>query len=93
MNPADVEDAAREVLAFWFEELAPAQWWKVDPALDDPLGQGAERGEGRQHAAQIVRPAQAFLAVEARRMGRPRRRGRLLERACKRRLDRHQYCP
>jgi uncharacterized protein (DUF924 family) len=22
------------VLRFWFEELAPAQWWKVDPALD-----------------------------------------------------------
>ena len=22
------------VLRFWFEELAPAQWWKVDAALD-----------------------------------------------------------
>jgi uncharacterized protein (DUF924 family) len=22
------------VLRFWFEELSPAQWWKVDPALD-----------------------------------------------------------
>lgn len=22
------------VLRFWFEELTPAQWWKVDPALD-----------------------------------------------------------
>lgn len=22
------------VLQFWFEELTPAQWWKVDPALD-----------------------------------------------------------
>jgi uncharacterized protein (DUF924 family) len=23
-----------EVLRFWFEELTPAQWWKVDAALD-----------------------------------------------------------
>ena len=23
-----------EVLRFWFEELAPAQWWKVDAELD-----------------------------------------------------------
>lgn len=22
------------ILRFWFEELSPAQWWKVDPALD-----------------------------------------------------------
>lgn len=22
------------VLRFWFDELAPAQWWKADPALD-----------------------------------------------------------
>ncbi len=24
----------QSVLRFWFEELAPAQWWKVDPDLD-----------------------------------------------------------
>ncbi len=24
----------RSVLQFWFTEIAPAQWWKVDPALD-----------------------------------------------------------
>lgn len=23
------------VLAFWFEEIQPAQWWKVDPAFDE----------------------------------------------------------
>ena len=23
-----------EVLRFWFEEITPAQWWKVDPAFD-----------------------------------------------------------
>ncbi|MEN9420520.1 MAG: hypothetical protein RI988_4141 [Pseudomonadota bacterium] len=28
-----------EILAFWFEELEPAQWWRVDPALDDAIGQ------------------------------------------------------
>ncbi len=25
---------AHDVLAFWFEEITPAQWWKVDPAFD-----------------------------------------------------------
>ena len=23
-----------EVLSFWFQELKPAQWWRVDPELD-----------------------------------------------------------
>lgn len=23
-----------DVLRFWFDEIAPAQWWKVDPAFD-----------------------------------------------------------
>jgi len=30
---ADVP-AYSAVLRFWFEELSPAQWWKVDPELD-----------------------------------------------------------
>ncbi len=25
------------ILQFWFEELAPAQWWRADPALDDTI--------------------------------------------------------
>ena len=25
------------ILSFWFGELSPAQWWKVDPALDAAL--------------------------------------------------------
>lgn len=25
------------ILRFWFEELAPAQWWRVDPALDETI--------------------------------------------------------
>jgi uncharacterized protein (DUF924 family) len=28
------EAAYQPVLRFWFEELSPAQWWKVDPELD-----------------------------------------------------------
>ena len=24
----------QSVLRFWFEEILPAQWWKVDPAFD-----------------------------------------------------------
>ena len=26
---------ARHILSFWFEDIQPAQWWKVDPAFDD----------------------------------------------------------
>lgn len=36
-----------EVLRFWFEELAPAQWWRADTALDARI---AERF-GALHAA------------------------------------------
>lgn len=28
---------AEGVLRFWFEELAPAQWWRADPALDQEV--------------------------------------------------------
>ena len=28
-----------DILAFWFEELEPAQWWRADPALDDAISQ------------------------------------------------------
>jgi uncharacterized protein (DUF924 family) len=31
------ESMAQDVLDFWFRELAPAQWWSVDPALDATL--------------------------------------------------------
>ncbi len=27
----------QDVLRFWFEEIQPAQWWKVDPALDHTM--------------------------------------------------------
>ncbi len=40
------------ILEFWFGELEPSQWWKVDPALDDqikvrflPIMESAARGE------------------------------------------------
>jgi uncharacterized protein (DUF924 family) len=26
-----------QVLAFWFEEIDPKQWWEVDPAFDDSI--------------------------------------------------------
>ena len=26
-----------EVLRFWFAEIAPSQWWKVDPAFDEAI--------------------------------------------------------
>lgn len=29
---------AADILAFWFDEIAPAQWWKVDPAFDALIG-------------------------------------------------------
>ncbi|NLF55559.1 MAG: DUF924 domain-containing protein [Thauera phenolivorans] len=42
----------RKVLAFWFEETEPRQWWAVDPAFDGrlserflPLLEQAARGE------------------------------------------------
>ncbi|MBH9551269.1 DUF924 family protein [Inhella gelatinilytica] len=28
-----------DVLAFWFQEIPPAAWWRVDPAFDDQLRQ------------------------------------------------------
>lgn len=39
------------VLQFWFEELSPAQWWKVDPALDRLI---AERFESLHRQAAEV---------------------------------------
>ena len=33
MTPTVAED----VLRFWFAELAPAQWWRVDPVLDETI--------------------------------------------------------
>ena len=44
--------SAPHILDFWFKELTPAQWWKVDPALDRRIAerfldtlQRAARGE------------------------------------------------
>lgn len=56
------------VLQFWFEEIDPAQWWRVDPAFDAALAQrfGALhaaaqagelwswRGEPRGRLAEII---------------------------------------
>lgn len=39
-----------EVLRFWFEEIQPAQWWKVDPAFDALVGErfGALHAQARR---------------------------------------------
>jgi uncharacterized protein (DUF924 family) len=29
--------AYQPILDFWFEELSPEQWWKIDPALDQRI--------------------------------------------------------
>ena len=52
------------VLQFWFHEVAPAQWWKVDPAFDrliaDRFGRYPHRNAvlGRESTPE----EQAFLA-------------------------------
>lgn len=38
MPPVGISPAA--VLAFWFDEIEPKQWWVVDPAFDDRVRQG-----------------------------------------------------
>ncbi|TIC79805.1 DUF924 family protein [Crenobacter intestini] len=40
----------KEVLGFWFGEVDPAQWWRVDPAFDAHLA-GRFSGQWRQAAA------------------------------------------
>jgi uncharacterized protein (DUF924 family) len=39
MPPAAAIAAYPVVLDFWFKEIAPAQWWKVDPAFDQLIAQ------------------------------------------------------
>ena len=31
--------SAQSVLEFWFHEITPAQWWKVDPAFDQLIAE------------------------------------------------------
>ena len=33
----DAAETPEDVLAFWFAELSPQQWWEVDPALDNRI--------------------------------------------------------
>ena len=33
----DAAETPESVLAFWFAELSPKQWWEVDPALDSRI--------------------------------------------------------
>ena len=34
----------QDVLRFWFEEIQPAQWWKVDPAFDELVARMLQGG-------------------------------------------------
>jgi uncharacterized protein (DUF924 family) len=38
-----------DILKFWFDEITPAQWWKVDPAFDATIA----RRFGALHAAAV----------------------------------------
>jgi uncharacterized protein (DUF924 family) len=60
-------NAADDVLRFWFEELRPEQWWRVDSALDElirtrfaSLHRGVVRGD---HYAWRVTPAGRLAEV------------------------------
>lgn len=39
MQPNPDDTSPETVLHFWFSELDPAQWWRVDPALDGLMHQ------------------------------------------------------
>lgn len=62
----DVAPEAEAVLSFWFEELEPAQWWRVDPALDE----GLRARFGALHASAAVAELSAWRTTA---------RGRLAE--------------
>jgi uncharacterized protein (DUF924 family) len=38
LAPPTKHPEAQAVLAFWFEELKPRQWWVKDPTLDEEIG-------------------------------------------------------
>lgn len=48
-SPDDLP-APADVLAFWFEELRPAQWWRADPVLDETI----RRRFGALHRAAVA---------------------------------------
>jgi uncharacterized protein (DUF924 family) len=50
---------SQSLLNFWFDELSPAQWWRVDPALDAQI---AERF-GAVHAAAAAGELAAWRAT------------------------------
>lgn len=54
MTPPEAED----VLRFWFTELVPAQWWRVDPALDETIraryGAVHARAPGRESTPEEI---------------------------------------
>ena len=46
-------ETAESVLAFWFDDLSPAQWWKVDPVLDRRIQDRFGGLLGRAAAAEL----------------------------------------
>ncbi|MCG8440828.1 MAG: DUF924 domain-containing protein, partial [Caulobacterales bacterium] len=55
----DIAAEADEVLSFWFEELDPAQWWRVDAALDEAV----RRRFGALHARLAAGVGAAWTAT------------------------------
>ena len=45
--------AHETVLQFWFRELEPAQWWRVDPALDRTISERFGELHGRAARAEL----------------------------------------
>lgn len=48
-----VSMSPQDVLAFWFDELQPAQWWEVDPAVDERIRQRFSDLHAAANAAEL----------------------------------------
>lgn len=63
-----MNESAQSVLAFWFDEIQPQQWWQVDPAFDRQIANRfgsvhaaaarcecqAWRGDARGRLAEVI---------------------------------------
>jgi uncharacterized protein (DUF924 family) len=52
MGPYE-EDSPQSVLQFWFHEIAPAKWWKVDPRFDRLIADRFGELHGRATRAEL----------------------------------------
>jgi uncharacterized protein (DUF924 family)/ketosteroid isomerase-like protein len=62
--PAPTPPDAQQLLQFWFDEIQPAQWWRVDPAFDATLRQRF----GALHPAAAVGELAAWRSTPAGRL-------------------------